>query len=161
MKAFPLWIKPMGPSNQRSHLWPLKQLSCVEERCTNPAHGRVSGHLSGGEHQRLYAERGVAPSQLEAESSPISQLDALPCLGVRAPLAAPSPFRAGATLCRRMIPAVTPRPWVCGGCQGAASPRLFYLYTAPLLPAPPWPVPMVSEHLAVPSMFISTVTVGG
>lgn len=58
MKAFPLWIKPMGPSNQRSHLWPLKQLSCVEERHSNPAHGRVAGHLSGGEHQRLYAEAG-------------------------------------------------------------------------------------------------------
>lgn len=58
MKAFPLWIKPVGPSNQRSHLWLLKQLSCVEERRSNPAHGRVSGHLSGWEHQRLYAEWG-------------------------------------------------------------------------------------------------------
>lgn len=107
MKACPLWIQPLGPSNRRSHLWPLKQLSRVEERRGNPAPGRVSGHLSGGwgEHQWLYAERRTAPSQLEAESSPISQLDALPCLGLWGPLAALSPFYAGATLSRRIIPA--------------------------------------------------------
>lgn len=42
MKAFPLWIKPVGPSNQRSRLWPLKQLSRVEEGRSNPVCGRVS-----------------------------------------------------------------------------------------------------------------------
>lgn len=136
MKAFPLWIKPVGQSNQRSHLWPLKQLSCVEERRSNPAHGRVSGLLSGGRNTSGFMPSGgTAPSQLEAEPSPLSQLDALPCLGERVPLAAPSPFYACATLCREIIPAASCNAPSRGAqwLPGASSPGLLYLYTARLL----------------------------
>lgn len=105
MKAFPLWIKPVGRSNQRSHLWPLKQLSCVEEGRSNPAHGEFQATSRGGNSSGFMPSGGTAPSQLEAESSPVSQLDALPCLGKRVPLAAASPFYACATLCREIIPA--------------------------------------------------------
>lgn len=99
-----------------------------EFQATSPG-GNTSGFMLSG---------GMAPSQLEAESSPISRLDALPCLGERAPLTAASPFYTSATLCRKLIPAAScnatsqgmQHPRICSSCQGAASPRLFYLYTA-------------------------------